>query len=69
MVEGARLFGVHDMTFVEEVVVTELGKATKEMSLILQVFESRIEQYVPCCGRSCLRCLSLRTGQQQFSGR
>lgn len=35
MVEGARLFGIYDMAFVEEVVVTKLRKATKVASLVV----------------------------------
>jgi len=33
VVEGTRLFRIHDVAFVEEVVVTELRKATKTGSL------------------------------------
>ena len=36
MVEGARLFGIHDMAFVEEIVVTELHKATKVVALVVE---------------------------------
>ena len=36
MVEGARLFGVHDMAFVEEIVVTELEEGTKAMPLVVE---------------------------------
>jgi hypothetical protein len=36
VVEGARLFGIHDVAFVEEVVVTELQKATKIMYSVVE---------------------------------
>ena len=34
--EGARLFGIHNMTFVEEIVVTKLRKATGVMCLVVE---------------------------------
>ena len=41
MVEGARLFGIHDVAFVEEIVVAKLQKATNTMSLVVESSYSR----------------------------
>ena len=52
VVEGAGLFRVDDVAFVEEVVVPQLHECA----------ESRIHRvqceryYAPCCGRNCRRC-------------
>ena len=41
MVEGTRLFGVHDVAFVEEIVVTELQIATKITYSVVESPDSR----------------------------
>jgi len=38
VVEGTRLFGIYDMTFMEEIVVTKLWKATRVMRLVVEPF-------------------------------
>ena len=36
MVEGARLFGIHDVAFMEEIMVTKLQKVTRVMRLAVE---------------------------------
>ena len=42
MVEGARFFGIHDMTFMEEIVVTKLRQATRAMCLVVEPSHLRL---------------------------
>lgn len=53
--EGTRLFGIHDVTLVEEVVVPELLKpnaSSSELTANLHPFGN----YALCCGRSFRKC-------------
>ena len=51
VMEGTRLLRVHNMAFVEEVVVTKLQVYVfKHASSVVYLL------YSPCCGRSCQRC-------------
>ena len=58
VVEGAGLFGVDDMTLVEEVVVPQLENDTQKRDWSETQIACSLDSsgYAPCCGRSCPRC-------------